>query len=176
MKKLTENTQKGFTSIELLVATVVFLLAMFPMVKSILKNTKMTTHAIVNARATSLALDLAGQIKALRWDENGSAPIAPGNRTPPLQLGPDTPGETDQDKSTYDDIDDFNGYSDSVGPYERSVQVRYVEQVGAAPNFEILYPSPGDNNPKDFKKIIVSVQGPGEQQAQISEVIANTAR
>ena len=59
-------------------------------------------------------------------DNDSGAICAEGNTTSHIGVDPDG-NETDGDESTYDDIDDFNGYSTIAGDVNISVGVRYIK-------------------------------------------------
>lgn len=89
--------------------------------------------------ATGLATELMEEIESKRYDENESSPWT-------ATLGPET-GETD--RSNFDDVDDFEGWSENPIPgYSSSVDIYYVE------------PGKWDTEvqgPTDFKQIIVTI-------------------
>jgi hypothetical protein len=86
-----------------------------------------------------LAHELMQEIQLKKWDENSST-TRPGFPAayPSATLGPEG-GENSADKTTFDDVDDFNGWSESppqdpIGrpltafpDYTRTVTVEYVD-------------------------------------------------
>jgi MSHA pilin protein MshD len=87
-------------------------------------------------KSAELAQELMEEIKLRRWDETGGR-IGFPTGSPSLTLGPDS-GETSTNKATFDDVDDFNGWTEngvkdplnnaipSLSDYTRSVTVQYV--------------------------------------------------
>lgn len=128
-------------------------------------------------RATqeSVAMNLGRGLMAEVMSKNFADPTQPNN-----PLGKDT-GETT--RNTFDDVDDYNNYSDSppvtVGGtpmngtggtpdysrFTRSVRVVYCNIVGN----NIVEVSPG---PTDYKKVTVTSSGPYVRDISIDEVKA----
>ncbi len=106
---------------------------------SISANKKMlnTGDTVLNSEAviTGTAVGQAEieQITVKRFDQNLPPPKSTDNvdvLTSPADLGPD-PGEDPTNAATFNDIDDYNGYVDSVmtprfGYYRRTCSVYYV--------------------------------------------------
>lgn len=83
---------------------------------SVLQNLTVEVENKVYLTAFSLADDLIEEIKQKAFDEQtvDFRAITPGELTPPLLFGNSKdPGETD-DPETWDDIDDYHGYSKDV--------------------------------------------------------------
>ncbi len=88
------------------------------------------------AAATWLSTELMEEVRMRRWDENTPTPAV--HIAAPGAIGTDT-GETASDKRTFDDQDDFNGWTQSppVDPvmnaisgfaaYSSSVTVQYAD-------------------------------------------------
>lgn len=130
--------------IEVVIVIIILGIAMLPLLITYanVANTGMQREAITIA--TSLAQTLMEEIESKRYDENADPPW-----TDPLSLGPD--GETGRD-TDYDDVDDFNEYSENpipgFGGYTSSVSISYVQ--------------PGDldtpvGTTTDFKRIEVTI-------------------
>ncbi len=134
MMKLKQN--KGWTLIEVLMAIIVFSIAVFPLAKMFGDTLIALQHFSDISVATQLAQELMEEIKSKKWDENEPAD---GSPTPPppsppgmTQIGIDggTQGflginfgvneDTQQitfdpaahGKTNWDDIDDYNGLSE----------------------------------------------------------------
>ncbi len=83
------------------------------------------------------------QIALKRFDQNLPPPLSTdsvGVLTSPADLGPD-PGENPDSASTFNDIDDYNGYIDSVytprfGYFKRTCSVYYVTATDPDANAE----------------------------------------
>ena len=106
--KIPFPSQRGYTSIEILVAALFLIVVLTPVINSLFGSAKASANAMANTRATARGRELMDQIRACRWDENGNAPIPAGQRS---AIGADSGELTVGD---FDDIDDFNGYADEV--------------------------------------------------------------
>jgi len=114
--------------------------------------------------ATSLAQSVLHNVTAKNFDEVTTTKklLSADSLTYPETLGPD-PGET---YATFDDVDDYNGYSDSLatdrlGGFEFAVTVNYATLVGA--------PSPT----RTFLKA-VSITVGGRYLTQNENIVLNT--
>ena len=146
MRKFLHLKKRGFTLIEIIVVIVITSI-LFPMMMMLLGNmTAQMTKSKEITIATDLAREMMEIIGSKRFDENIRTDPAVGSWTAVASLGPDS-GETGL--STYDDKDDFNGYSDTPLPaYTRNVTVIYV----APTNY-----TSASGSPTDYKKITVTV-------------------
>lgn len=115
-----KKNSRGFTLIELII-TVVLLGVTIPVITTaIMEGVRRNADITMTTNATLLAQSLLEEIRSLRFDEV---------TTPPWSnlLGPDG-GES---RVTFDDIDDYNGLSESppgwIG-YTQSAEIRYVPQ------------------------------------------------
>jgi hypothetical protein len=127
-------------------------------------------------KGNSLASDLMEEVLSKSWDENSTAvgPIADGLKTPPASLGP----ESGEARLAFDDIDDYNGYSESppkaqdgqavegFAEFTRSVQVYYV-RGGSTGDYATQ-----ESVVTNFKKIIIRVDSEGARN-QLEAVMAN---
>lgn len=135
--------KKGLSLIEIVIVIIVLGIALVPLLMTYanVANTGMQREAITIA--TSLAQTLMEEIESKRYDENTAPPWS-------ATLGSET-GETG--RATYNDVDDFNGYSENpipnFGGYSLSVSVSYV-QPG-----DLETPVVGTTT--DFKRIMVTV-------------------
>lgn len=128
--KKVKNKFSGLSIIEVNIAMVligvfaVFLGSMFVLIN------KSAVKVLELSRATELASGMMEEVKIQRWDEiNGGESAV---------LGKDT-GETNN-KTTFDDVDDFNNYMESpplypdgapmdeFGQYSRRISVFYVDE------------------------------------------------
>lgn len=115
----------GLTIIELVVVIVVLGLAIPPLLTSWANIGWRSARSEALADATFYAQALMEEIKSKRFDENTSSPWS-------SLLGPES-GEsrTGAGASAYDDVDDYNGYSDSPATrYNRSATVGYAALSG----------------------------------------------
>lgn len=147
------KNQKGFSMIEL-VMTIMLLSLGIPSLMHLFAETTMTgARAVVRPTAVSLANEMMEEVKSRKFDER-SAKDASNNWS--TTLGPDS-GESA--KANYDDVDDFNGYSQSFAGYTgytATVSVGYV--TAANMNTVIALPSPATNGcTSSYKLITVTI-------------------
>jgi len=129
----------GFTLVEVVLAMLLLSVAVVSMLRAFPPGLKQIPIFEGKADAIYAAQSLMEEIRARRWDEHR------GGRTPPGSLGPD-PGELK--RSDFDDIDDYKGYSDSLGSCLRTVDVVYVNDD----SIDAVWSSPTDT-----KRISVTV-------------------
>jgi len=144
-----ESTQRGVSLIEMLVAIVVFGLAIPPLTRSWYDVTTMSTRAEAMADAGAAAAWLMEDITARRFDEDLNPPW-----TPKASFGAKRPDEADETNwDTYDDVDDFDGYTttDTDG-FTRMVEVAYATLNGS--QWEAC------TTETDFKRVTVRVSRP----------------
>ena len=116
-------------------------------------------------RAVFLAQGLMEEIVTHKWDE---AATPPGHTNVPSTIGLDA-GEVAGNRSTFDDLDDYDGLNDNpvhdaVGTtltgftgFWAQAQVDYVASDKAAPDFQTAL---GKGAGTDFKKVQVTVNWP----------------
>jgi len=134
---------RGYMLVEALLTSLVVSIALVALVSV----TVMTVKANLNSEATNvsayLSQKLLEEIRLRKWDER--------TPTPPLlirnssAIGLDGGGESATDKTTYNDVDDFNGWTEApprdplmrgmagFTEYSSSVSVRYVNIATLAP-------------------------------------------
>ena len=109
-------------------------------------------------KAVSLASELMEEIKSRKFDEL-SAKGGTGNWS--LALGSDV-GETAVNKTTFDDADDFNGWTQNFAGfpgYSASVTVSYVSASNL--NTPLTVPSPAPNNwTPSYKRVVLTLAHP----------------
>lgn len=156
---------RGVALVEVVIAIVIT--AVIAMFFSTLAATATRSfrHALNVSRAAYLAAGLLDEIRAHRWDEKQNDASNP--------LGVDA-GETASDKTTFDDVDDFNGYvesslKDAAGGaitgfegFTRQAAVAYIDAANAVAT---------DTSPR--KRVIVTVLKDGRQAAQAQTLIAD---
>ncbi|HDL09674.1 MAG TPA: hypothetical protein ENG39_00265 [Candidatus Omnitrophica bacterium] len=114
---------KGVTLIELVISIVVFALVITPLLLVFTTVSHDTAGGIYISRAHALARCYMELILSRSFDENNKSPW-----TPRGSLGLDS-GETAGDLSSYDDIDDFDGYTITDPDYPgftATISVYYV--------------------------------------------------
>jgi type II secretory pathway pseudopilin PulG len=145
---------RGFILVEVTIAYLVLslaLVALLPVFILAIRAGKNTEQLQV---ATYLSQELLEEVRMRRWDARAAA--SPRHiDSPSAVLGPD-PGETATNKTTFDDVDDFNGWTEAAARdslnvllpafsvYSRTVAVSYVDSNLAA-----------SATPTDYKKVTV---------------------
>ena len=153
LHKATE--QSGSTLIELTLSVVVLSLALLSLI-AVFSGVSVSMQSGEHRRiAEMLAQEQMEEIRARRFDEK-SKKDANGNWS--SSFGADS-GETSTDESTFDDVDDFNNWTESLSGsfngFSRSVSVSYVNE--GAPNTPVSIPSPITSNwTPDYKRIVVT--------------------
>jgi type II secretory pathway pseudopilin PulG len=152
-------SKRGVLLVEASMACVIISVALVALVPTLVLSLKANKAAEQMKAATQLSTELLEEIRLRRWDELTPLPpqsIASGSSV----LGIDT-GENAADKRTFNDIDDFNGWTENppkdpmmlaltgIVGYSRSVTVRYVDSVLS--NSAI---------PTNYKQVTVCTQEP----------------
>ena len=121
--------------------------------------------------ASQLSTELLEEIRLRKWDS--ATPKLHRHISRPGALGIEA-GEIPSDKRTFDDIDDFNGWSEArpLDPlmrplaafpaFSRGVTVRYVDAN--------MSPVPG---PTDYKQVTACAQAPKMKPLCIDTVLTN---
>ncbi|MBI5026526.1 MAG: prepilin-type N-terminal cleavage/methylation domain-containing protein [Nitrospirae bacterium] len=163
-KKLSTN-KKGFTLIELLLIIIIVAIALPTLLWVLGQGARQGVDAELRVIAANLAQGLMEEIKSKRWDEN--SPIPPGVYS---AIGPDGEARTacTGTPSTFDDVDDYNGYSETCPwggvSYTRDVQVCYVNTADL--NACVAGPS-------DYKRIRVTVSNTTIGSVELVTVVTN---
>ncbi|HAX62197.1 MAG TPA: hypothetical protein DCX95_06580 [Elusimicrobia bacterium] len=183
------NRCRAYTLVEIMIAMVVLVLGLIPLVKLIGDSLVATSDLGSRSVANELAQDLLEEIKQRKWDENAGADglTAAGALS---AIGLD--GETATNKTTFDDIDDYNALQGAnaenppkdasntamaqYSKFTRSVRVRYKTY-----NANGTFSDYGGGAPyTDYKEITVTVSwtsGGGKTREVIHQTImANIAR
>ncbi len=147
----------GFILVEASVAYMVLSLALVSLLPLFILSIRANKYTEIVKVSTQLSVELLEEIRLRRWDEGTPlrAKVIPSGAA----LGLDA-DEISGDKRTFDDIDDFNGWTESavVDPvmrpipefaaYNRSVEVTYVDA-----NMKPV------QEPTDFKQVRVCAKG-----------------
>ena len=153
--RLCRSEQNGMTLVEVLLTIVLLGIAIPPLLMVFAENAVTAAKAAKLPTANVLANGLMEEIRSRKFDEL-SAKIASGNWSG--VMGVDA-GESAGNKTTFDDVDDFNGWAQSFTgftDYTASVTVRYVS--GSDLNTPLTIPSPMTNNwTPSYKRIQVTV-------------------
>lgn len=167
------KTAKGFSLIELIMAMVILGIALFPLLKLFGDMTVMGNNPEDTMSQSMLAQELLEEIKSHRFDElvdvDGS-----GNWSSSLGV---EGAEVSTNKSTFDDVDDFNGFTEVMASpftgYTRTVSVGYV--AGNDLDTVLAIPSPITNDwTPNFKRIAVTVSSSSGNTLTVSTVAGAT--
>ena len=162
------RTSRGFTLIEMCMAVIVVGLVSIVLVSLSALLSKSFTGVRIKNRANDLAIAAMEEIRCRKWDEL-TAPLKSAT------LGRDT-GETLGVKTSFDDIDDFNGYiaappqyqdgtpMPGLAGYSVTVAVSYVDASlnvsgTATARKKIVVTVKKDNTAKATLNTILSQQG-----------------
>lgn len=145
--------RRGYILVEASTATLVLALALVALIPVFILAIRSAKNMEQITSATQLSAQLMEEICLRKWDS--LTPRPPVYIAGKSTLGPD-PGETASDKRTFDDIDDFTGWTESpprdpmmnplplFAAYTRTVTVSYVDS-GLAPSAV----------PTDYKQVTV---------------------
>lgn len=140
--------------------------------KLILNETDVVQGSEAIITGTAIGQAMLEEITVKYFDQNVLPPLSTdtaGAFTPPDQLGPDTSDVAGVD-TTYNDIDDYNGYSDSVstprlGYFDRRCEVYYVNEAGDSSTVRTF-----------MKKIKVTVENPylstPDHSIELSQIVS----
>jgi MSHA pilin protein MshD len=162
----------GFTLIELVIAMLVFAVAMTFFISLIVPHSTRSIDPIFQAKAAKLGQSLIGEISRKRFDENSNTTT--GERcgetlacTLPSDLGSES-----ESRDVYDDVDDFNGLDQSNGNILNStagaitIAGKNIYQ-GFRATVSVFYDADlngtDDNTSGNTKAILVSVTTPNNE-------------
>jgi len=128
----------AFTYIEVLIAVLVLGLVLVPLLSQFYIGFQGNKNAELVTQAVDLAADIMEEIKSRQFDEN----VFPDEPVSAGALGVDA-GENANDRTTFDDVDDYLGWQKSppqtidgvtltdFSQFSRSVSVGYVALSGS---------------------------------------------
>lgn len=166
------SQRKGFIVIEASLTTFLIATAMVALITVFFVTLRANERSEETVVASNLSLKLMEEIRLRRWDEK--SPVPSGYVTNPSLIGLDT-GETAGDKRTFDDIDDFNAWSEpkpldpvmgalpDFAAYSSSVAVRYVDPSTLAPSGQRT----------DFKQVSVCTWRAGRRSICLDTILTN---
>ncbi len=135
----------GVSLIELIIVVLIMAIAFAAFLKVLTMSSERGAESeIVTVQAT-LSMDIMNEIRSKRYDEYYTQNWS-------TILGPES-GETSP--LNFDDVDDFNGWSEAAGSisgypeYSRSVTVTYVDTAGQFLN--------NVTGPEDYKLVVINV-------------------
>jgi len=158
------KSQKGFTLIETVVATVILSFALLSLIQLFTNLAQLQANGDYRKTATLLAHEMIEEVTSRRFDEL-TAQVG-GNWS---TLGVDG-GETLGVKSTYDDIDDFNGWNETMtAPF-----------LGFTRTATVFYVAPGNLNTASasnngYKRVRVQVLNNGTLFADIVTLVSSVS-
>lgn len=162
MIRKRSQTLGGFTLVEALIALVIISMIFLGMMRLFQRVVKSPHESFNRTEIALQANTLMARIRLGRWDERGPAGTVP---TAVATLGQDAGESVPAD---FDDIDDWDGYSDTVGPFSRHVSVRFMRWNNASGAVSLVE-SPV---PTDLKQVQVTVTC-GDQSKTLSALFSN---
>lgn len=164
--------KKGFTLIETVMIIVLVAIAIPALLIILGQETKQSVDAELQISATNIGQAMMEEIRSKCWDEFKTTGANCSGTGSPGALGPN--GETRTactgTPSTYDDIDDYNGYSETCTwggvSYTTNVQVCYVPSGN-------LNDISACNTTTDYKRIRVTVTNPNLGSVELVTVVTN---
>ncbi len=192
----TPQEKAGFTLIELIITIIIMGFAAI-IITPYLTAVTHGPDPVIREKAIALGQAMMDEILAKRWDNataSGGGPIVTDetlvgargtdgsrNATAPLSLGPETGAPdnengTADDRSTWDDVDDYNGVNEPIGAnffdqngntvpgtwtgFTRTVTVDYIIiSSPGPPSIDASNPAPAGVR-TDSKRIVVTVTSP----------------
>lgn len=156
---MTLHSKGGFTLIEALIGLVFLSVCVLGGINIMVKNNRGIQASWDKTVASLKAQDLLETMKRAQWDKIGSAGhVLTVNAT----LGQDDPGD-------FNDVDDWDGYTDQSGIFQRTVNFRFVKLQKVAGEWKML-PS---EFPTDIKQATVSVQTKNGTPTTITYLFVN---
>jgi MSHA pilin protein MshD len=164
-------SRSGFVLVEVTIAYVLLVLALVALVPVFIVAIRAGSKTEQLQTATYLSQELLEEVRLRRWDER--TPSTGAHVSAPSVLGLDGT-ESASDKRTFDDVDDFNGWTEAypldpvmrVLPdfksYRRSVSVSYVDSNLAV-----------SASPTEYKRITVCTRTANISPACLSTVVTN---
>lgn len=142
-------SRRGFILVEVTIAYVLLAVAIVALVPVFIVSLKAGTNSEQLQTATYLSAELLEEVRLRKWDEATDISTL-AHIEVPSAIGRDGT-ESATDKRTYDDIDDFNGWTENVPydpvmrqltdfkEYRRTVTVGYVDSSMSASAFTTDY-------------------------------------
>lgn len=164
-------SRSGFVLVEVTIAYVLLVFALVSLVPVFIVAIRAGAKTEQLQTATYLSNELLEEVRLRRWDER--TPASGAHISAPSALGRDG-AESATDKRTFDDVDDFDGWTESAPTdpvmralpdfksYRRSVTVAYVDSAMA-----VSVPV------TDYKTITVCTWAPKINPACLSTMVTN---
>jgi len=159
---------RGFTLIEVIIGIVVFSISLSIVSVLIIPAEEKSADQVLQVKAAELGQSLLNDISSRAFDENSDMagglvrcgePLNSNLCTDEGDFGSDSPGEDSNDRSSFDDVDDFHGYTLHLNANNQNLHQGYT-------NFDLLVEvtydglSIGLANNDAAKKITVTVTTP----------------
>lgn len=108
------GASRGHILLEAVMTSFIIAGAMTALASALIMTVKSNVNSEASVVSVQLSLRLLEEIRLRRWDERTKSPPAPTyiRRNQSSTIGRDG-GESAADKRDYDDIDDFNGWTES---------------------------------------------------------------
>jgi prepilin-type N-terminal cleavage/methylation domain-containing protein len=151
---MLRRRSRGFSLLEVVVATLIVGIVMVAALESLGAYIRGQTHVADESRAWLLAQDLMSEILDAKYQEPDDPPL----------FGPEA-GENAGDRATYDDVDDYHGWSASPPEYKDGTPMSNlsgwrrritIEQISAA---DLTTPVASDQG---LRRITVEVSRDGQ--------------
>lgn len=167
MSAKTRKAQMGgLTLVEIVVSVFIIIPFLVMSIGVFFKGVQGVTESWEETQAMSSGQILMDTIRRMRWDE-----LTPFGQTVTVYSSLGTDGsESLSNPASFDDVDDWNGYSAPDPLNRRCVRSVRVEFVAVDTGSGQVTPVTG---PTDFKRITVTVTGPGDKSMKISTLVAN---
>jgi len=155
------HSRNGFTLVELIMIILVLSVAVPVLLLALGQGAKQAVSAEIRISGANLGQALMDEIRSKRWDETA---VPPPYTNPLGPEGGESRTACSGTPSTFDDADDYNGYSETCNGYVKSASVCYV--------------NPADLNTcvagtTDYKRIRVTIDYQGTQTADLVTLITN---
>ena len=168
------TSRKGFTLIEIVMIIVIVSIAIPALLIVLGQETRQSVDAELQVSATNVGQAMMEEIKTKCWDETAASAANCSGTVTPSAIGTDgAPGTETRascsgNPNSYNDVDDYNGYSETCawgGPsYITSVAVCYV-------NSAALDTCIGGTS--DFKRIQVTVSNTSMGTINLVTLVGN---
>lgn len=163
-------SRRGTSIIEMIIVVALLSITVLSLLKLFGDVSLLSMRPEYRLTASMLAQELMEEVKSRRFDEK-EAKSSDGNWSTALQTDS---GESTSSRSSLDDVDDYNGFSESLAApytgYTRSVSVSYVN--ANALNTPLTIPGTvPDNWTPEYKRVQVTVTKNGSQQAQVVSLV-----
>lgn len=160
-----KRSNSGSALIELIVSITVLGLALLTLIYLFFNLASGVMIAQTRSTANFLAQELMEEIVSKRFDEKAVKTLDASSNLVWSTLGTTDTGETAGNKSTYDDVDDFDGWSETLASpyanYARTATVFYVSPANLDTQVTV------NGTQQDYKRIRVVVSRGGVNYANL---------